>query len=141
LGPEPLARGFTARKLGEILKTSRAPIKNALLDQKRVAGLGNIYTSESLFRAHIHPARSADSLERAEVAALHRAVRKVLREAVEAAGTTFRDFRAVNGRPGRFQRSLAVYAREGEPCRRCERPVQRIVQAGRSTFFCAACQV
>jgi len=140
LGPEPLSRGFTARKLGEILRTSRAPIKNALLDQKRVAGLGNIYTSESLFRARIHPARPADSLEPAEVAALHRAVRKVLREAVEAAGTTFRDFRAVNGRPGSFQRRLAVYAREGEPCRRCERPVQRIVQAGRSTFFCAACQ-
>lgn len=140
LGPEPLEPGFTGRRLGTALAGSRAPIKNALLDQRRIAGVGNIYASETLYRARIHPARPAGSLTEAEIAALHRSLRRVLRNAIEAAGTTFRDFRALNGRSGRFQDSLAVYGRQGDPCLRCARPIERIVQAGRSTFLCAACQ-
>lgn len=140
LGPEPLAARFTARQLGRILEGTRAPIKNALLDQRRIAGIGNIYASEALFRARIHPLRAAGSLEMREIAALHRSIRAVLRDALQAAGTTFKDFRAVNGRSGRFQHSLRVYGREGEPCRGCGRAVLRMVQAGRSTFFCASCQ-
>lgn len=140
LGPEPLAPSFTARRLQTILQGTSAPIKNALLDQKRIAGIGNIYASEALFRARVHPGRAGGSLRREEIAALHRSIRAVLRDALRAAGTTFRDFRAVNGRSGRFQNSLSVYGREGEPCRGCGLPVQRSVQAGRSTFFCATCQ-
>ncbi len=140
LGPEPLAPGFTARRLGTLLEGTRAPIKNALLDQKRIAGIGNIYASEALFGARIHPERAGCSLEAGEIAALHRSIRAVLRDALHAAGTTFSDFRAVNGRSGRYQHSLSVYGREGEPCRSCGRPVERSVQAGRSTFLCASCQ-
>jgi formamidopyrimidine-DNA glycosylase len=140
LGPEPLAPSFTARRLGTALEGTRAPVKNALLDQKRIAGIGNIYASEALFRAGVHPMRAGGSLETREIAALHRSIRAVLREALQDAGTTLKDFRAVNGRSGSYQHSLSVYGREGEPCRRCGRPVERTVQAGRSTFFCAACQ-
>jgi formamidopyrimidine-DNA glycosylase len=140
LGPEPLAPGFTARRLETVLEGTRAPIKNALLDQKRIAGIGNIYASEALFRAHIHPQRAGGSLEAGEIAALHRSIRAVLRDALQAAGTTFRDFRAVNGSSGSYQHKLSVYGREGEPCRSCSRPIERSVQAGRSTFLCASCQ-
>ena len=140
LGPEPLARSFTARRLAGILEGSRAPIKNVLLDQGRLAGVGNIYASETLFRAGILPTRPASSLDASEVATLHRSLRAVLRAALSAAGTTFRDYQAVNGRSGRFQQHLAVYGREGEPCRRCRGMIERLVQAGRSTFFCPDCQ-
>ncbi len=140
LGPEPLAPSFTARRLETTLEGTRAPIKNALLDQKRIAGIGNIYASEALFRARIHPERAGGSLEAREIAALHRSIRAVLRDALQAAGTTFRDFRAVNGSSGSYQHKLRVYGREGEPCRSCSQPVERSVQAGRSTFLCASCQ-
>jgi formamidopyrimidine-DNA glycosylase len=140
LGPEPLARSFTARRLAAIIGGSIAPIKNLLLDQRRLAGIGNIYASEALFRAGIHPARPGSMLDMSEIRALHRSIRKVLREALEAAGTTLRDFRTVSGRSGRYQRRLAVYGREGEACRRCGRTIERLVQAGRSSFFCPACQ-
>jgi formamidopyrimidine-DNA glycosylase len=140
LGPEPLARSFTARRLETILKDVRAPIKNALLDQRRIAGIGNIYASEVLFRARVHPARPGGSLGGAEIAVLHRSIRSVLRDALGASGTTLNDFRAVNGRSGRFQNRLSVYGREAEPCRSCGLPIRRSVQAGRSTFFCATCQ-
>lgn len=140
LGPEPLAPGFSARRLEAILEGVRAPIKNALLDQRRIAGIGNIYASEALFRARIHPGRPGGSLRKAEIATLHRSIRSVLRDALRAAGTTLKDFRAVNGRSGHFQNRLSVYGRESEPCRSCGLPIQRSVQAGRSTFFCATCQ-
>ena len=140
LGPEPLDGAFTARRLGAITAASRAPIKNLLLNQRRLAGIGNIYASEALFRAGVHPARPAMTLSTGENRALHRSIRTVLREALEAAGTTFRDYRAVNGRSGRFQGSLAVYGREGAACRRCNGTVERLVQAGRSSFFCPGCQ-
>ncbi|MGH7541618.1 MAG: bifunctional DNA-formamidopyrimidine glycosylase/DNA-(apurinic or apyrimidinic site) lyase [Gemmatimonadota bacterium] len=140
LGPEPLDPDFTARRLELALAGSRAPVKNALMNQARVAGLGNIYASETLHRAAIDPRRPAGGLRPAELGRLHRAIRHVLRRALERAGTTFRDYRAVNGRRGEFQSALRVYAREGEPCARCGGEIRRIVQAGRSTFFCADCQ-
>ncbi len=140
LGPEPLSRTFSAAALARALGPSRAPIKNALLDQRRIAGVGNIYASEALHRARIDPRRAAGSLTPAETRRLHRAVRGVLREALRAAGTTFRNYRAVNGRSGSFQASLRVYGRAGERCPRCRGEVERVVQAGRSTFFCGRCQ-
>lgn len=140
LGPEPLEPSFTAARLRERLGGRRAPIKNVLLDQRRLAGVGNIYASEALHRARIDPKRPAGELDRDEVGRLHRAIRRVLRGAIAKAGTTFRDYRAVNGRSGSFQTSLRVYGKEGEPCERCRTPIERIVQAGRSTFFCPACQ-
>ena len=140
LGPEPLASAFTAAKLAERLNGRRAPIKNALLDQGRLAGVGNIYASEALHRARIDPRRPAGELDRSDVGQLHRAIRRVLRDAIANAGTTFRDYRAVNGQSGRFQDALRVYGKESEPCGRCGTPIARVVQAGRSTFFCPGCQ-
>lgn len=140
LGPEPLAAGFTGARLGRILARSRAPIKNLLLDQRRLAGIGNIYASEALHRAGIDPRREARSLAPEEVRRLHRSLRRVLREALVEAGTTFRNYRAVDGRSGAFRDRLRVYAREGAPCRRCGERIRRLVQAGRSTFFCPGCQ-
>ncbi|WP_419163585.1 bifunctional DNA-formamidopyrimidine glycosylase/DNA-(apurinic or apyrimidinic site) lyase [Candidatus Palauibacter sp.] len=140
LGPEPLDRSFRAATFARILTPLRAPIKNVLLDQRRLAGLGNIYASEALYRARIDPRRPAGSLEMTETRRLHRAVRAVLRDALDSAGTTLRDYRAVNGRSGSFQTRLLVYQREGAACPGCGRPVVRIVQAGRSSFFCPNCQ-
>lgn len=140
LGPEPLEPDFDVPRLRRALSGRRAPVKNVLLDQRRVAGIGNIYAAEALHRAGVDPRRPGGSLEPEEGRRLHRALREVLGEALEAAGTTFRDYRAVNGRSGRFQDRLAVYGREGRPCPRCGGDVRRVVQAGRSTFFCPGCQ-
>jgi len=141
LGPEPLEPGYGAADLGRALQTTRSPVKNALMDQRRIAGIGNIYAAEALFRAGVDPRRPGRELEADEVALLHRALLSVLREALQAAGTSFQNYRAVNGRSGSFQHSLRVYGREGEPCGRCDTPIEKIVQAGRSTFFCPSCQV
>lgn len=140
LGPEPLAEDFRPDTLRAALEGRRAPVKNLLLDQRRVAGIGNIYASESLHRAGLDPRRPGGSLERDESARLHGALRRTLRRALEHAGTTLRDYRGPDGRPGRFQRRLSVYGREGEACPRCGAEIRRVVQAGRSTFFCPACQ-
>jgi len=140
-GPEPLEPGFRAGTLGSALSRGSAPVKNALLDQSRIAGVGNIYASEALHGARIDPRRPGPSLDAGEVVRLHRCLRSVLRRALESAGTTLRDYRAVNGQSGRFQARLRVYGREGEPCRRCGTEIVRIVQSGRSTFFCPGCQV
>lgn len=140
LGPEPLEPGFTGARLGGILSGRRAPIKNLLLDQRRVAGIGNIYASEALHRARVDPRREAGTLRRDEVVRLHRSIRAVLRAALRASGTTVRSYQAVNGRSGTFQSELRVYGREGDPCPGCGMPIARIVQAGRSTFLCPACQ-
>lgn len=139
-GPEPLEAGFTARHLHEALGRSRSPVRSWLLDQRRIAGVGNIYAAEALFRARVHPARPARTLDHGEARALHRAVRSVLREAVRAGGTTIRDYRNADGGEGLFARSLRIYGREGEPCVRCKETVQRLVFAGRSAFFCPRCQ-
>ncbi len=140
LGPEPLEPDFTAARLREILAGRRAPVKNVLMDQRRVAGVGNIYASEALHAARIDPRRSAGLLAAPEVQRLHRAVRRTLASALAQAGTTFQNYRAVNGRSGTFQSQLRVYGRAGKPCARCKSEIVRTVQAGRSTFYCARCQ-
>lgn len=140
LGPEPLEDSFTPGRLEEALAGSRAAVKNRLMDQSQVAGVGNIYASEALFRAGIDPRREAGDLDRAEVEAVHRELRDVLAAAIRHFGTSFRDFVGGSGEPGDFQEHVRVYGREGEPCPRCGAPVRRIVQSGRSTFFCPECQ-
>lgn len=140
LGPEPLADEFTASVLAARAGTARRPIKNVLMDAAVVVGVGNIYACEALHRAAIHPGTVARRIRAARWERLHAALQEVLRDAVEARGTTLQDFRDSDGVYGGFQFRLAVYGREGENCSRCGRSVKRIVQAGRSTFYCPGCQ-
>jgi formamidopyrimidine-DNA glycosylase len=140
LGPEPLSEDFDARALAAAIRGRKQSIKATLLDQRVVAGLGNIYVSEALFRARIDPRRAAGDLKLKAVKALVTAVKAVLEEAVEAGGSTLRDYRSAEGELGYFQHRFRVYGREGEPCPGCKGTIERIVQGGRSTFFCAACQ-
>lgn len=140
MGPEPLGNGFSAVALNEALKGRAAPVKAALLDQRVVAGLGNIYVCEALFRAGVSPRRRAASVAGRRGERLYPAIIEVLREAIEAGGSTLRDFAAADGALGYFQHRFDVYGREGEPCRACSTPIERLAQAGRSTFFCPACQ-
>jgi formamidopyrimidine-DNA glycosylase len=137
LGPE--AFDLTPKTLAAILRTTR-PIKSLLLDQTRIAGLGNIYADESLWAARIHPARPAQSLTLAEATALLREIKAVLRRAIRAGGTTFSDFRNAYGEMGRFRNRLRVYGRQGEPCPRCGTTLIRLVVAGRGTHICPRCQ-
>jgi len=148
LGEEPLAREFGAARLANLFAGSRAPLKAALLDQRRIAGLGNIYVCEALFRARLAPSRPAAVLSdtgggptRAAVA-LVKAIHEVLEEAIEAGGSTLRDHRGANGELGYFQHTFAVYDREGAPCPRprCRGTIARSAQGGRSTFYCPICQ-
>ncbi len=140
LGPEPLHPSFTGASLAAILGRSRAPVKSVLLDQRRLAGVGNIYASEALYLARLDPRRPANRVDLDEARRLHRSVRHVLRRALERAGTTFRDYRAVNGRSGSFQTELRAYGRDGARCGRCAGRIERIVQSGRSTYLCPGCQ-
>ncbi len=140
LGVEPLEDAFSTGVLFDLLRGLKSPIKNVLMDARRIVGVGNIYASESLFRARIHPATPAGRLTRPRVAALVRSVRETLRDAIAQGGTTLRDFEDANGEAGDFGVRLRVYGREGEPCLRCGRRVRRIVQGGRSTFYCPGCQ-
>lgn len=142
LGPEPLGNAFDETYLAAALKGRKTPIKSALLDQKLVSGLGNIYVCEALWRAHIHPRTKAASLSRSRAQSLVPVIRDVLGEAIEAGGSSLKDYRQTDGELGYFQHSFAVYGREGDACRTpgCEREIARIVQAGRSTFFCPGCQ-
>lgn len=140
LGPEPLSPDLTSDRFHERLQASRSPIRSWLLDQKRIAGIGNIYAAEALFRAGIHPARPAGSLSVVEARALLGGIRSVLQEAVRARGTTLRDYRTASGEEGGFGPTLQVYGREGEACPRCKLPLERIVFGNRSAFFCPRCQ-
>ena len=140
LGPEPLAPSFTSARLARIVAERRAPIKAVLLDQRRIAGIGNIYADEALWRARIHPRRPAGELDAAEVARLHRAVRAALRRGVELSGSTLRDYVTPDGEGCGMQHEFHVYGRLGEPCDRCGRPIERIVVGGRGTWFCPRCQ-
>jgi formamidopyrimidine-DNA glycosylase len=140
IGPEPFARRFSATGLAESLSGRRAPIKAVLLAQKAVAGVGNVYADEALWRARIHPARPAGALGVGEVRALHRAVRSVLRTGISRQGATLRDYRDPAGRVGRMQDELAVYGREGEPCPRCGTPIQKGRVGSRGTWYCPRCQ-
>ncbi len=140
LGPEPLEPDLTPRGFHTRLQASRSPIRSWLLDQTRMAGIGNIYAAEALFRAGVHPLRPARSLSTTESEALLRGIRSVLRDAIEARGTTLRDYRTASGEEGGFGPTLQVYGREGESCPRCKCPVERIVFGNRSAFFCPHCQ-
>jgi len=142
IGVEPLSEAFDAARLAKILAGVRAPLKAALLDQRRIAGLGNIYVCESLHRARLSPLREAGAASRAKVKALHRAIREVLEEAIAAGGSTLRDHRQADGALGYFQHTFAVYDREGVACahKGCVGAITRVVQSGRSTFYCPECQ-
>jgi formamidopyrimidine-DNA glycosylase len=139
LGPEPLEEGFTPEKLGRALR-GRCRLKAALLDQSRVAGIGNIYADEALHRAGIHPLRRLDELTPEELERLHRAVREVLREAINGGGSSVSDYVDTRGEKGNFQVDHRVYRRAGEPCPRCGESIRRERVAGRSTYFCPHCQ-
>lgn len=142
LGPEPLAKNFTEKSLCAALKGKKTPIKSALLDQTVVAGLGNIYVCEALYRARISPKRNAASVAGERSARLVPAIKNVLSEAVAAGGSSLRDYAQADGELGYFQHHFSVYDREGEPCLTpgCGSKIKRLVQAGRSTFYCPNCQ-
>ena len=140
LGPEPLSRSFTARRLGSALARSRSPVRSWLLDQRRIAGVGNIYANEALHLAGVHPQRAAAEIAPEEAVRLHRALRHVLRAAIDHGGTTIRDYRNAEGGSGEYARRLHVYGREGEPCDTCGTEIQRVVFGNRSAFFCPECQ-
>lgn len=140
LGPEPLGRALTPTRFHTAVQRSRSPIRSWLLDQTRVAGIGNIYANESLFNAGIHPLRQARSLTEDESKALLKGIRDVLRRAIRARGTTLRDYRTATGGEGGFGPALQVYGREGEGCPACKTPVERVVFSNRSAFFCPRCQ-
>ena len=140
LGPEPLDAGFDAGWLYRASRGLRAPIKHVLMDSARVVGVGNIYASQSLFRARIHPLEPAAALGPARCARLVAAVRETLTAAIEAGGSTLRDFVGGDGRPGYFQQQYFVYGRDGDPCRVCGSTIRRIVSGQRATYFCPRCQ-
>lgn len=140
LGLEPLSPQFTADALWALSKQTRTPVRNFLLDQRRVAGVGNIYALEALFRAGIRPTRRGHRVTRAEAARLRDTLRDVLTRAIEHRGTTFSDYRDASGEAGGFEPLLEVYGREGEPCRRCGTAIRRTVLTNRSAFYCPTCQ-
>jgi formamidopyrimidine-DNA glycosylase len=140
LGGEPLERAFTAKRLGERLANRRAPLKAALLDQRAVAGLGNIYVDEALWRAQLHPLREAGTLDADELARLTKAIRAALRAGIARQGASLRDYSQPDGRRGRAQERFRVYGRAGEPCPRCGTPIDKIRAGGRGTWYCPNCQ-
>jgi len=142
LGPEPLGNGFSAAHLRDALAGKKTNVKAALLDQRNVAGLGNIYVCEALHRAGIAPTREAGAISSARLTRLAGEVRKVLEEAIEAGGSSISDYAATDGALGYFQHRFKVYDREGAPCAKpgCGGTIRRLVQGGRSTFYCARCQ-
>ena len=142
LGPEPLGNGFDETYLVAALRGRKTPIKSALLDQQLVAGLGNIYVCETLFRAGISPRRLAGQISAGRAAGLVPIIRQVLAEAIEAGGSSLRDYRQTDGDLGYFQHRFQVYDREGEACKKpgCTGTISRITQAGRSSYFCLRCQ-
>jgi formamidopyrimidine-DNA glycosylase len=143
LGPEPLADGFSLDDLCRLLAHRTGRLKSLLLNQQFLAGLGNIYADEVLFAARLHPLRRADSLTCDEQARLYEAIRAVLRQAVAAQGTTLDDggYTDARGQAGAYQEQIAVYGRKGQPCLRCQTPIERIVIGARSTYFCPRCQL
>lgn len=140
LGPEPLSDDFNAAYLSRALKGRRVAIKQALMNSQVVVGVGNIYASEALFRAGVRPRRAAGRLRRDEIEALVVAIKAVLENAIEAGGTTLRDYINPDGMPGYFRQKLYVYERSGEPCLACGTPIKHLVQGQRSTYFCSQCQ-
>ncbi len=142
LGPEPLGNEFSATMLATRLEGRKTPIKSALLDQRVVAGLGNIYVCEALFRSGISPKRMAGTLSAKRIDRLVGEIRDTLREAIAAGGSSLRDYRQADGELGYFQHAFKVYGREGEACvtANCQQKISRVVQSGRSSFYCTTCQ-
>ena len=140
LGEEPLVAGFTPARLARRLAGRRAPIKAALLDQRTLAGLGNIYVDEALWGARLHPKRPAGELDANDVRRLHGAIRRVLETAIERRGSTLRDYSTPRGRRGSMQRAFKVYGRTNEPCDRCGTPIEKTRTVGRGTWYCPHCQ-
>jgi formamidopyrimidine-DNA glycosylase len=140
IGREPLERGFTTGRLAEALANRRTPVKAAILDQRRLAGVGNIYADEALWRARIHPLQPAEALDDADIRALHRGIRDALRAGIARQGSTLRDYRTPDGTRGQMQHEFKVYGRTGAPCDRCGTPIEKIRAAGRGTWYCPRCQ-
>ncbi len=140
LGVEPLSPSFDAEYLYKALKRRKCPIKQAIMDQKLVVGVGNIYACEALFAVGISPQMSADNITMDKAKRLVQSIKQVLRAAIKSGGSTLRDYVGSSGESGYFQHNFRVYGREGDICTSCEAPIKRIVQGGRSTFYCANCQ-
>ena len=140
LGPDPFSPELTPQGLKQRARTCKGPIKNFIMNAHRIAGVGNIYACEALFECGIRPSRPANRLTLAEWESLLEALRATLTKSIAAGGTTLRDFFNTDGTPGYFATDLAVYGREGEPCRRCQTPIVRKFRTGRSTFHCKVCQ-
>ncbi|MCP4821029.1 MAG: bifunctional DNA-formamidopyrimidine glycosylase/DNA-(apurinic or apyrimidinic site) lyase [Shimia sp.] len=142
IGPEPLGNDFNESYLAERLTSRNTPIKSALLDQSIVAGLGNIYVCEALYRAKLSPRRKANAISTKRIHALVPIIRNVLSEAIDAGGSSLKDFRQADGELGYFQHSFDVYGRENDPCKTpdCDATITRITQSGRSSFYCPQCQ-
>jgi len=140
LGVEPLSRALDARRLHALLQPHRTSIKQFLMDGRRIVGIGNIYAAESLYLAGVHPARRANSLSLERCKRLAAAIKRTLRDAIRAGGSTLRDFVGGDGAAGCFQLRTRAYDRAGKPCGRCGAPIRRIVQGQRATYFCARCQ-
>ncbi len=140
VGREPLAQAYRAKHLAERLEGRQAPVKAAILDQRTVAGVGNIYADEALWRARIHPLTPAALLGDAEVKLLHKGIRQALQAGLRRQGSTLRDYRLPDGGSGTAQREFKVYGRGGEPCDRCGTPIDKIRVAGRGTWYCPSCQ-
>ncbi len=140
LGPEPLDNNFTSLSLKKVLESQKRKIKIVLIDQKVMAGLGNIYVVEALYQARINPEKKAHRLTGLEIKALHRSIKDILKKATSAGGTSTDAYRNVEGKKGRFQYRLQVYGRQGESCPRCGVKISRVKISGRSTYFCPGCQ-
>jgi formamidopyrimidine-DNA glycosylase len=140
LGPEPLSSQFTLAKFKELIAPRRGNIKLLLLNQKFLAGVGNIYADEILFRARVHPQRKADTLTEPEIEALYHEIREVLKEGIKFRGTTKWDYEDASGEGGSYQNQLQIYDRAGEECFKCETEVEKIKVGGRATYFCPQCQ-
>jgi formamidopyrimidine-DNA glycosylase len=140
LGVEPLSPKLDREWLARLLEKSRRELKSFLLDQSKIAGLGNIYVCEALHGAGLHPSRRCFTLSRAEVGRLVRAIPRTLKEAIRNRGTSFSDFRDLDGKPGEHQKFLRIFQKEGEKCSRCGSLIMRLRQGNRSTFYCPCCQ-
>jgi len=140
LGGEPLDRAFTSRRLAERLSNRRAPVKAVLLDQRTLAGMGNIYADEALWRARVHPLRAARDLAPDEIAQLTKGIKAALRAGIARQGATLRDYSTPDGGRGRMQHEFKVYGRSDEPCDRCGTPIEKTRVAGRGTWYCPGCQ-
>lgn len=140
LGPEPLESSFTFKKFQALFKNKRGKVKQVIMDPSFIAGIGNIYASEALWEAKIHPFKDVATLSPKELQVLYKAIKKVLKLGVKFGGDSFSDYRDVNGEKGKFEGAKKAYQREGEPCYRCKTQIKRLVLVQRSSFFCPRCQ-